>query len=42
MTFDASTGQVLCRRKRDRGFGITKAFDALDFLARMLMHDAAG
>ncbi len=38
MTFDEELGQVVYRRKRDRGFGATKAFDPLDFLARMLMH----
>ena len=38
MTFDESSGQLVYRRKRDRGFGATKTFDALDFLARMLMH----
>lgn len=38
MTFDESSGQVVYRRKRDRGFGATKTFDALDFLARMMMH----
>ncbi len=38
MTFDASTGQVVYRRRRDRGFGATKTADALDFLARRLMH----
>jgi hypothetical protein len=35
---EAASGQVLYRRKRDRGLGMTQTFDPLDFLARMLMH----
>ncbi len=38
MRIDEASGQVLYRRKRDRGLGLTQTFDPLDFLARMLMH----
>jgi hypothetical protein len=38
MRIDEASGQVLYRRKRGRGLGMTQAFDALDFFARMLMH----
>ncbi len=36
MTIDKASGQVLYRRKRDRGLGMTQIFDALDILARIL------
>lgn len=38
MRIDETSGQILYRRKRDRGLGMTQTFDPLDFLARMLMH----